>query len=158
MGDSIQKKGGEGTGVFSTYTEANMGPYTPKVNGPEPTRVAGDYNQQATGNWWDRAAPVETHDSIQAKGGKGTGVFSTYTEANMGGYTPKVNGPEPARMAGGYNQQATGNWWDRAGPIQTHDSIPGTGTGAFSTYTEANAGDYTPKNAGPEPARMAGGY
>lgn len=155
--DSIQAKG-EGTGAFSTYTEASMGPYTPKVNGPEPARVAGSYNQQATGNWWDRAGSVETHDSIQAKGGKGTGVFATYTEANMGECKPQVSGPEPARVAGSYNQQATGNWWDRAGSVQTHGSIPGTGTGAFSTYTEASMGDYAPKNDGPEPTRMAGSY
>mmetsp|Transcript_21167 Transcript_21167/g.31981 ORF Transcript_21167/g.31981 Transcript_21167/m.31981 type:complete len:268 (-) Transcript_21167:188-991(-) len=132
------------TGTFQTYTDAMKNPYNPKISGPNPSRVPGAYNQQATGNWWDR--PVKTD----------AGTFQTYTDVMKNDYNPKINGPNPPRVAGAYNQQATGNWWDRPAQVQTHDSIK-TSNG-FQVYSDALRGEGKAKIDGPEPERISGAY
>jgi len=133
------------TGTFQTYTDAMKNDYNPKISGPNPSRVPGAYNQQATGNWWDR--PVKTD----------AGMFQTYTDVMKKDYNPKINGPNPARVAGAYNQQATGNWWDRPAQVQTHESIK-TSNG-FQVYSDSLRGDDgKAKIDGPEPTRISGAY
>mmetsp|Transcript_21168 Transcript_21168/g.31983 ORF Transcript_21168/g.31983 Transcript_21168/m.31983 type:complete len:221 (-) Transcript_21168:188-850(-) len=117
------------TGTFQTYTDAMKNPYNPKISGPNPSRVPGAYNQQATGNWWDRPAQVQTHDSIKTSNG-----FQVYSDALRGEGKAKIDGPEPERISGAYNQQATGNWWDRRQEINSHNDI-NTSAG-FPTYTD----------------------
>jgi len=141
------------TGAFSTYTESQMAPHTPKIDGFEPRRVAGEHNQQATGNWWDRPGQVRSHGDIKGS----TGAFATYTESQKAPHSPKNDGFEPRRVAGEHNQQATGNWWDRPGQVRSHGEIKGS-TGAFATYTESQKAPHSPKNDGFEPRRVAGEY
>jgi len=131
-------------GTFQTYTDVMKNPYNPKISGPNPSRVPGAYNQQATGNWWDR--PVKTD----------AGTFQTYTDVMKNPYNPKISGPNPSRVPGAYNQQATGNWWDRPAQVQTHDSIK-TSNG-FQVYSDALRGEGKAKIDGPEPERISGSY
>jgi len=139
------------SGIFQTYTDAMKNDYNPKTDGPSPPRVAGAYNQQATGNWWDRAAQVQTHSSIQTSNG-----FQVYSDSLRGPDKAKDDGPNPPRVAGAYNQQSYGNWWDRPGQINTHESIK-TSNG-FQVYSDSMKGPGKAKDDGPEPARISGAY
>ena len=164
-----------GQKTFAPWTEAAApaGREMPPPYGnvaPIPDRVAGAYNQQATGNWWDRRQEINSHSDINTSAGfptytdmnKGPAVpeyerrtgkwwdrpgdvnthgdintsagFNTYTDTNKGPAIPKDDGPNPMRVAGAYNQQATGNWWDRRQEINSHDDIK-TSAG-FPTYTD----------------------
>mmetsp|Transcript_21125 Transcript_21125/g.31305 ORF Transcript_21125/g.31305 Transcript_21125/m.31305 type:complete len:282 (-) Transcript_21125:183-1028(-) len=141
------------SGTFSTYTDAMKNQYNPKIDGPNPPRVAGAYNQQATGNWWDRAAPVQTHNTIKTS--NGFQVYSDSLKTSDG--KPKIDGPNPPRVAGAYNQQASGNWWDRAAQVQTHNTIQ-TSNG-FQVYSDSlKTNDGKAKDDGPEPSRISGAY
>jgi len=155
---------------FTTYTDTQQGPHKPKIDGPNPVRVSGAYNQQATGNWWDRRQEINSHSDINTSAGfptytdmnKGPAIpeterrsgkwwdapgdvrshsdirtsagFPTYTDTQQGPHKPKIDGPNPVRVSGAYNQQATGNWWDRRQEINSHSDIK-TSNG-FPTYTD----------------------
>eukprot|EP00548_Thalassiothrix_antarctica_P009782 CAMPEP_0194159076 /NCGR_PEP_ID=MMETSP0152-20130528/77627_1 /TAXON_ID=1049557 /ORGANISM="Thalassiothrix antarctica, Strain L6-D1" /LENGTH=222 /DNA_ID=CAMNT_0038868595 /DNA_START=129 /DNA_END=797 /DNA_ORIENTATION=- len=116
-------------GTFSTYTDACKEPRMPLREDPAPTRVAGGYNQQATGSWWDRAGQVQSHDTIDTS----AGTFNSYTEACA-----------PASKSSN-QQDSAGGWWDRAGQVQSHNTIDTT-AGTFNSYTEACAPDSKSSN------------
>lgn len=140
------------SGNFLTYTEAEaQRRFSQPINNniaPEPSRIPGSYNQQATGNWWDRAGTFKTHQSINTS----SGTFTTYTEANR----------EPVSFNQNYNHGPNGDWWDRAGNPGSHGSI-NTSAG-FETYTDAQERrrNLEPAivgtNRDPEPVREAGSY
>lgn len=108
------------SGTFSTFTDTCKEPNFPMREGPEPARIAGGYNQQATGSWWDRAGAIRSHESI----GTSAGTFNSFTESC-------TRGPEAS-------QPSTGNWWDSPGPIRSHNTID-TSAGTFRSQTESYA-------------------